>query len=52
MSNLNRVFHALKLHHGMKLSRRALKRLALATATQNPNFHRYESGKDKAPWLG
>jgi hypothetical protein len=53
-SNLNRIFHALRAHHGYhkKVSRRRLKRLAVMTTHQYPNFHRFVDGVDTAPWLG
>lgn len=50
-SNLNRIFHALKSHHGRALSRRKLKKLAARVARKYPNFHRYVGGVDTAPWL-
>ena len=50
-SNLNRVFHALKRHHGGRLSRKELKRLAVITARYSPWFHRWMNGVDTAPWL-
>jgi hypothetical protein len=51
-SNLNRIFHALRAHHGASCSRRQLKKLAVRTARQYPNFHRFVNGADTAPWLG
>jgi hypothetical protein len=51
-SNLNRIFHALRAHHGYSLSRRQLKKLACQTARTYPWFHRYQGGQDTAPWLG
>ena len=49
MSNLNRVFKALKAHHnapwrvadrgGKRLTRRQLKKLALVVARDYPGFH-------------
>lgn len=51
-SNLNRIFHALRAHHGYAVSRRQLKKLAVLTTRQYPNFHRFVNGADTAPWLG
>lgn len=51
-SNLNRIFHALRAHHGRTLTRRQLKKLALETTRRYPWFHRFENGVDTAPWLG
>jgi hypothetical protein len=40
MSNLNRVFKALKKHHkGSDFSRKQLKKLAVITAKKYPMFH-------------
>ena len=50
-SNLNRIFHALRAHHGRRLSRRQLKRLAVDTAREYPWFHRFMGAVDTAPWL-
>ena len=50
-SNLNRIFHALKRHHGRRLSRQQLKRLAVNTTRNFPWFHRFMNGVDTAPWL-
>lgn len=50
-SNLNRIFHALKKHHGRSLSRRQLKRHAVDTVKNYPWFHRFRNGVDMAPWL-
>ena len=51
-SNLNRIFHALRAHHGRAVSRRRIKKLAVKTTQQYPNFHRFVNGADTAPWLG
>lgn len=51
-SNLNRIFHALRAHHGGKMPRRALKALAVTTAREYPWFHRFVGSVDTAPWLG
>ena len=51
-SNLNRIFHALRSYHGYAVSRRQLKKLAVRTTRQYPNFHRFVNGADTAPWLG
>ena len=50
-SNLNRIFHALKAHHGRRLSRRQIKQLAVDTTKHYPWFHRFMNGVDTAPWL-
>lgn len=51
-SNINRIYHALRAHHGYKVSRRQLKRLAVLTARQYPFFHSIRNGVNTAPWLG
>jgi hypothetical protein len=44
MSNLNRIFHALRAHHGPRaMTRRQFKKLAILTVRNYPDFHRFHT---------